>query len=70
MDEKDILPSSIHDDVAMRENSGEYLYLDAIRYSLALNVLPHSRRPYCSFIKSIKRGAPFAETSPMLNDIR
>ena len=50
--DKDISPTSIHDDSKLSEFSNEYLYLDAIK-----------------FIKHIKHGAPFAETSPMLNDI-
>lgn len=47
-----ITPSSIHDNVVLKEFSCDYIYLEGIQ-----------------FIKKLKSSAPFAETSPMLNDI-
>lgn len=46
------MPDAVHDDAIVQQLSGDYLYLEAIR-----------------FIKQVKAGSPFAETSPMLNDI-
>ena len=47
-----ITPQMVHDQSTLDEGSGEYMYLEGIK-----------------FIKFLKTGAPFAETSPMLNDI-
>jgi serine/threonine-protein phosphatase 2A activator len=52
-DDKDYMPSSIHNDEPLRSSEGStMIYFQCIQY-----------------IKDLKKGAPFFETSPMLDDI-